>query len=60
MNEITNRELIDFCNSRESEVCNGCEHYILCLAFVRATGHIPHNMESSKHYNDELVTRVRI
>ena len=60
MFEITKRELIDYCNSRESEVCNECKYYIVCLNFVRSTGHIPHKMEKSKHYNDELVTGVNI
>ncbi len=60
MVEITKRELIDYCNSRESEVCNGCKYYIACLVFLRTVGRIPHNMEKSEHYNDELVTGVSI
>ena len=51
----TARELIDFCNDREDEVCNYCENFKACGQFIKLTGHIPYRMERSEYYTNDIV-----
>ena len=51
---MTNRELIDFCKTRTSEICNQCEHFGECDTFIRKTGHVPF-IARNADYTDEVI-----
>lgn len=50
---MRNKDLINYCTWRESEICTQCEHRAACIAFTKKYGVIPYRLQKSKYYTDE-------
>ena len=51
---MKNYELIDYCQSRDSEVCNDCECRAECRAFYKKYGYVP-LFARNDYYTDEEI-----
>lgn len=55
---MTYAELIDYCNRRQSEVCNGCPYFrTACRDFMEATFTYPYRMEHSEFYTEKEIPK---
>lgn len=58
MKKVTNKELIDYCNSC-GEICSAihCEYYVECRAYHKRYGSIPYKNQLFRPecYTDEVI-----